>query len=137
MENPCLLSKIYVGTAVALAMLFASPAHADALVNDQVLPLMEKIPTHNGWTLADFMRRNHLKILSALAGPSEPGEDLRPTDYVIDVMFDRAVNFDDLPCDLKHITGGGYARYVKRGKKYLPDAPLAEYLTTGRCPTKD
>jgi hypothetical protein len=137
MKKIGLLSKINAGVAVSAAMLLAGPAHADVLVNDQVLPLMEKIPTHDGWTLADFKRRNHLKILSALAGPAEPEENLRPTDYVIDVMFDRTENFDDFPCDLKHIAGGGYARYVKRGKKYLPDAPLAEYLTTGRCPTKD
>jgi hypothetical protein len=95
---------------------------------------MEQIPIKGGWTLADFIRRNHLKVLTASAGPAETEENLRPSDYVIDVMLDRDINFDDLPCDLKHIVGGGYARFVKRGKRYLPDAPLAEYLTTGRCP---
>lgn len=122
--------------AVSIAAL-SSSTFADVLVGDQVVPLMEKIPTHNGWTLADFMRRNHVKIATASAGPAEPGEDLRPTDYVIEVLFDREVNFDGFPCDLQHIAGGGYARYVRRGKRYLPDAPLAEWLTTGKCPSRD
>lgn len=135
MRFPAIIAR----TIIAVTVFGACVADAQIKVDDEVLPLLNKIPTHDGLTVGDFMRLHQLKIEEAQAAPPDPEEHLQNGDYTILVVFDRTVNFDDMPCNLAHVAGGGKAEWIRRGRRYIPhpDAPLAIWLSTGRCPTGD
>lgn len=117
----------------------AGAAPQQIKVDAEVMPLLAKIPIHDGSTVADFIQLHHLKIEQAQAAPPDPEEHLQKGDYVIFVLVDRSQNFEGMPCNLAHRSGGGMAEWIQRGRRYIPspDAPLAVWLSTGRCPAEE